>query len=43
MARLLLQFDFTLDSQHHKGPLDLSSALTLSPRGGVWLNAAGRV
>jgi len=42
LARLVDQFEFELDKEHHTGPLDLFMSLTLNPKGGIWLKVQRR-
>ena len=42
LARLTQRFSFSLDPEHHSGPLDLISGITISPKGGIWLRVQPR-
>ncbi|GAB4822567.1 hypothetical protein N2152v2_009613 [Parachlorella kessleri] len=42
LARLVHRFEFSLDLEHHKGPLDLITGITLLPKGGIWLRVRRR-
>ena len=42
LARLVHRFEFSLDQEHHVGPLDLITGITLVPKGGIWLRVRRR-
>ena len=42
LARLVSTYKLSLDPERHAGPLQLSSALTVTPQGGIWLRLQRR-
>ncbi len=42
LVRLLQRFSFELSPEHHSGPLVLHSAITLTPKDGIWVRVHRR-